>query len=200
MPAAMPVPLLLSPPLAIYLYWALGLAVGLVFFPRALVSPNGRYTGRRLALLAVSLALLAVNAVVYSNSVSDWGRTLEPVSVLIFSLGNGIAETLWFYAAFALGRSLAERLAAGRRVRFVAGLLSFLLYSGLIHGLFWMTVLPGHIAVASAYRPFLMPVLLAITLTWALWFFWYRDLHTVMVLHALVDLTLICNVKFSMLF
>jgi chlorophyllide a hydrolase len=190
----------LSPPLAIYIYWALGLTVGLVFFPRALVSPNWRYEGRRLTLLSVSLALLAVNAAVYSKSVFDGGRTIDLASVLIFSLGNGIAETIWFYAAFSFGRDLAERFAAGRHVQFVAGLLTFMLYSGLIHGLFWMTVLPEHIAIASEFRPFLMPVLLAITLSWALWFYWYRDLHTVMVLHALIDITMICNVKFSMFF
>ena len=124
---------------------------------------------------------------------------LEPLSVAIFSLGNGIAETLWSYAAFSLGRGLAARLATGPGRQFAAGLLSFMRFSGLIHALFWMTVLPAHIAVASAWRPFLMPVLLAITLSWALWFFWYRDLHTVMVLHALVDLTMILNLKFSML-
>ena len=189
----------LSAPAAIYLYWALGLVVGLVFFPRALVSPNWRYDRPREVLLCISLALLAVNAFVYSGSVFNNGRSVEAASVLIFVMGNGIAETIWFYAAFSLGRGLAERLAAGPAVQFIAGLLTFMLYSGLIHGLFWMAVLPEHIAVASALRPYLMPLLLAITLSWSLWFFWYRDLHTVMVLHALIDLTMICNVKFSML-
>jgi hypothetical protein len=50
----------------------------------------------------------------------------------------------------------------------------------------------------SPFKPFFMPIQLMIALSWALAFFWYRDLRTVFVLHALVDLTMIMNVKFSM--
>jgi chlorophyllide a hydrolase len=189
----------LSPPVAIYLYWALGLGAGLLWLRQDILSPNLRFDARRIALLSVSLALVAINAVVYTGCTADGGRTLDPLSVAIFSLGNGIAETIWFYAFFRLGEGLASRVVASSWIRFACGLLALMIYSGLIHSLFWMSVLPEQTLQSTALRPFLMPVLTLIAVSWSLAFFWYRDLHSVALLHALVDLTLICNVKFSML-
>jgi chlorophyllide a hydrolase len=188
----------LSPPVMISIYWALGLAVGGLFFRTQIFSFNPRYDTRRIALLIVSLALVAANAVVYSHSTSDGGRTLDLWSVPIFGLGNGIAETLWFYAFFRLGETLSERITSKRWAHFAAGLLVFMIYSGVIHSLFWANVFPEHVLQMTPFRPFLMPILVAITVSWALSFFWYRDLHTVMVMHVLIDVTAIWNMKFSM--
>ncbi len=43
-----------------------------------------------------------------------------------------------------------------------------------------------------------MPIQMMIAGSWALSFFWYHDIRTVILLHALVDVTMVANVKFSM--
>ncbi|NTU68199.1 MAG: hypothetical protein HGB02_04880 [Chlorobiaceae bacterium] len=192
--AALPAPLL------IYGYWAVAILIGLVFFRKDIFSFNPEFDGRRKALVALSVVILAVNAFVYSNSTTDGGRVIEPLSVLIFSIGNGIAETFMFFAMFRMGQALAGRFSPNQWAQFALGFLFFMIYSGVIHGLFWLPILPDHVVQTSPFKPFFMPIQLMIAASWALSFFWYRDLRTVIFLHAIVDLTMAWNVKFSMFY
>ncbi|AOS83681.1 hypothetical protein BIU88_05675 [Chlorobaculum limnaeum] len=191
-------------PLQIYAYWAIAIIIGVLFFRKDITAPNPPFDARRIGLLIFSVIILALNAYIYTNSTTDGGRTLDVWSALIFSVGNGIAETFMFYAMMRLGDKLADKLSSDewqlipKQSNFFVGLLFFMIYSGLIHGLFWLGILPEHIVQTSPFKPFFFPIQLMIALSWALAFFWYRDLRTVFVLHALVDLTMIMNVKFSM--
>ena len=188
----------LSVPMMIYTYWAFAFLVGMIFFKKDILSFNRDFDTRRIALLAVSLLVVAINAWVYSHSTTDGGRALDWLTVLVFSIGNGIAETFMFYAVFRLGANLAGRLTQNAWVLFFTGFFFFMVYSGLIHGLFWINILPEHVVQTSLYKPFFMPVQMLIASSWALSFFWYRDIRSVIFLHALVDLTMVCNVKFSL--
>lgn len=185
-------------PFQIYAYWAIALIIGFVFFRKDVTAPNPPFDKRRIGLLVFSVVILVLNAYIYSNSTTDGGRMLGPWSALIFSVGNGIAETFMFYAVFRLGQSLVGKFTQNQWAGFLVGFLFFMIYSGLIHGLFWLNILPEHVVQTSPFKPFFMPIQLMIALSWALSFFWYRDLRTVFVLHAIVDLTMIMNVKFSM--
>ena len=188
----------LSVPMMIYAYWAFALLVGILFFKNDILAFNREFDTRRIALLATSLIVVAINAWIYSNSTTDGGRALDPLTVLIFSIGNGIAETFMFYAVFRLGNALAGRFTQNSWALFITGFLFFIIYSGLIHGLFWINILPEHVVQTSPYKPFFMPIQLLIAGSWALNFFWYRDIRSVIILHALVDLTMVCNVRFSL--
>ncbi len=188
----------LSVPMMIYAYWAFALLVGFIFFKKEILAFNPEFDTRRIILLALSLIIIAVNAWVYSHSTTDGGRLLDIPTVITFSIGNGIAETFMFYAVFRLGSALAGRFTQNPWAIFMTGFFFFMIYSGLIHGLFWLNVLPHHVVQTSPYKPFFMPVQLLIASSWALSFFWYRDIRTVIFLHALVDLTMVCNVKFSL--
>jgi hypothetical protein len=188
----------LSAPLMIYAYWTLAILIGILFFRKDIFSFNPEFDTRRKTLLGLSIVILAVNAFVYSNSTTDSGRTLDPLSVLIFSVGNGIAETFMFYAMFRIGQTLAGKFTPNQWAQFAVGFLFFMIYSGIIHARFWLPILPDHVVQTSPFKPFFMPVQLMIATSWALSFFWYRDLRTVIILHAFVDLTMIMNVKFSM--
>lgn len=185
-------------PLQIYAYWAIAILIGVLFFRKDITAPNPPFDARRIGLLIFSVIILALNAYIYSNSTTDGGRVLDPWSALIFSVGNGIAETFMFYAVFRLGQSLVGKFTQNQWAGFIVGFLFFMIYSGIIHGFFWLNILPEHVVQTSPFKPFFMPIQLMIALSWALAFFWYRDLRTVFVLHALVDLTMIMNVKFSM--
>jgi len=188
----------LSVPVMIYAYWAFAFLVGIIFFKKDILEFNRDFDAQRIILLASSLVIIAINAWVYSHSTSDGGRKLDLLTVLVFSIGNGIAETFMFYAVFRLGTALAGRFTQNSLALFFTGFIFFMVYSGLIHGLFWINILPTHVVQTSPYKPFFMPVQMLIACSWALNFFWYRDIRSVIFLHALVDLTMACNVKFSM--
>ncbi len=188
----------LSVPVMIYAYWAFAFLVGFLFFKKDILSFNREFDTRRTILLAASLLIVAVNAWVYSHSTSDGGRQLDILTVLVFSIGNGIAETFMFYAVFQLGTLLAGKFTKNPWALFITGFILFMVYSGLIHGLFWINILPTHVVQTSPYKPFFMPVQILIASSWALTFFWYRDIRTVILLHSMIDLTMALNVKFSL--
>ncbi|MEI8102661.1 MAG: hypothetical protein WCG61_03940 [Chlorobium sp.] len=188
----------------IYAYWTLAFLVGLLFFRKDILTFNREFDTRRVVLIVASFVVVAINAWVYSHSTTDGGRPLDPLTVVIFSVCNGIAETFMFYAVFRLGDLLASKLSSDnwqltpKQSNFIIAMLFFVAYSGLIHGLFWINILPEHVVQTSPYKPFFMPIQMLIAGSWALSFFWYRDIRTVILLHALVDLTMAINVKFSL--
>ena len=188
----------LSVPMMIYAYWVFAFLVGIIFFKKDILAFNHEFDTRRITLLVASLTIVAINAWVYSHSTTDGGRALDFLTVLVFSIGNGIAETFMFYAVFRLGTTLAGRFTQNSWALFITGFICFMVYSGLIHGLFWINILPQHVVQTSLYKPFFMPVQMLIASSWALSFFWYRDIRSVIFLHALVDLTMVCNVRFSL--
>ena len=103
-----------------------------------------------------------------------------------------------FYAVFRIGTTLAGKFTQNAWALFITGFICFMVYSGLIHGLFWINILPTHVVQTSAYKPFFMPVQMLIACSWALTFFWYRDIRTVILLHSMIDLTMALNVKFTL--
>ncbi len=187
-----------SVPMKIFAYWFIAIVVGLFFFRKETFTFNTNFDLRRKALLGASLLIVAFNAWVYTNSTFDGGRPLDIASVIVFTIGNGIAETFLFYAFFVIGEKLAGLVTENPWALFIAGFFSFMIYSGFIHGLFWIDILPEHVNQASPLKPLFMPTQILIAGSWALSFFWYRDLPSVFVLHGLVDLTMILNVKFSL--
>ncbi|MGB0130144.1 hypothetical protein, partial [Chlorobium sp.] len=166
-------------------YWFIAIAIGLIFFRKETFSYNTCFDLRRKVLLAASVVIVALNAFVYSNSTYDSGRTIDWPSVILFTFGNGIAETFMFYAFFSMGEKLADKMSSDacqlipKQTSFIVGILFFMVYSGLIHGLFWLDILPEHVNQASPFKPLFMPTQLLIAGSWALSFFWYRDLPTV---------------------
>ena len=84
------------------------------------------------------------------------GRPLRPITCLIFGVSNGIFETRAFAASFDLGRVVASRTMKGSFADntanvsiagFIVGNISMMVFSGLIHALFWdKYVLPPHIS------------------------------------------------------
>ncbi|MDT9547398.1 MAG: hypothetical protein HQ516_03050 [Chlorobium sp.] len=188
----------LSVPFMVYTYWIIAIGIGLAFFRKDIFSFSTDFGPRRIILLTASLLIVALNAWVYSNSTFSSGRPLDLWTLLVFSVGNGIAETFMFYAVFRLGTLLAGKATGNPWLLFSAGFLLFIIYSGLIHGLFWINILPEHVDQASPFKPFFMPVQLLIAGSWALSFFWYRDIRSVILLHAMIDFTMAWNVRFSL--
>jgi len=160
-----------SVPFMVYTYWIIAIGIGLAFFRKDIFSFSTDFGPRRILLLAGSLIIVALNAWVYSNSTYSSGRPLDLWTLLVFSIGNGIAETFMFYAVFRLGTALAGKATSNPWILFSAGFLLFVIYSGLIHGMFWINILPEHVDQTSQFKPFFMPVQIMIAGSWALSFF-----------------------------
>lgn len=104
----------------------------------------------------------------------------------VFTVLNGVLEQLmfvfWFLAGCLLGRWLGVR--SGWKI-FVLGFLSYSVYSGFIHGWFWVSILPSH--DISEYALVRVGLLLLMSLSW-MWVFWrYRAIAAIICMHIFID-------------
>jgi hypothetical protein len=115
--------------------------------------------------------------------------------LLVFSLLNGILEQLMFVFWFLAGCWLANRLniQSGWKL-FGVGYLSYSIYSGLIHGLFWVSVLPLHQILGNI--GIRLGLLSLMSLLW-MWLFWrYRALVAIIAMHSVIDFLSIGHLHF----
>jgi chlorophyllide a hydrolase len=115
--------------------------------------------------------------------------------LLIFSLLNGILEQLMFVFWFLAGCWIANRLnIQSSWMIFGFGFFSYSIYSGLIHGLFWVSVLPLHQAIGNI--GIRLSLLLVMSLLW-MWLFWrYRALVAIIAMHSVIDFLSIGHLHF----
>ncbi len=190
----------MSPDLQIYLYWAIGLVLGYVVLKDELKTINTTFDTRRILLIIGMAVVVLLNVEIYSNSTSYGSRELDMLTLIVFSIGNGIAETLVFFSLFKIAENLVGKVSQNPWVLFISGFFVFMIYSGLIHGLFWLDILPEHIVDTpenAFYRSLFMPIQIMLALGWSLSFFWYRDLYAIFLFHGLVDATMVYCVRFS---
>uniref|UniRef100_A0A7S2MM11 CPBP family intramembrane metalloprotease n=1 Tax=Helicotheca tamesis TaxID=374047 RepID=A0A7S2MM11_9STRA len=142
--------------LLMVVYWAVGYAAAIStndiwdrLFRSVPPIDDGYYWASFGACL---LATVLAQAKYYWNT-TDGGRAFRWFSLLAFVLGNGIFESLWFFASFdciAVSFDLNFAPMAGgwttkHALQFLVGFLSFSIYSGVAHSLFWGAfVLPPH--------------------------------------------------------
>ncbi|NTV45538.1 MAG: hypothetical protein HGB11_03215 [Chlorobiales bacterium] len=191
----------MSPEIQIFTYWGIGIAMGLIFLRKELLNINKTFDGKRIALLIASALVVLGNALVYSKSTNFGDRALDPLTMIVFAIGNGVAETFVFFSLFKIGETLIARVTENKFILFGAGMLIFIIYSGLIHGLFWLNILPEHIVNTpenAFYRSLFMPIQLLIATSWSLSFFLYRDLYAIIFFHSLVDAIMVYCVRFSL--
>lgn len=109
---------------------------------------------------------------------------------LIFSVFNGILEQFMFLFWMLVGCYLAKQWFAHRpRLVFISGYLSFAVFSGFIHALFWKSVLPHH-----EPNTFIIITMLSImSLVW-MWLFWrYKSIIPIMTMHVCLDWIMISH-------
>jgi hypothetical protein len=132
-------------------------------------------------------------------------RPVLPLPTVIFALGNGIFETLSFAFVYWLGATIGSWLvgliasaAVASAAGFVLGLIFFAIYGGLIHGFFWLRLLPPHFddsPQSQAIRKFRPLAEVALVLGWCLCLWLYKDIWTVVFFHTLVDVGLMLRVR-----
>ncbi|OUC16678.1 MAG: hypothetical protein B0A82_00115 [Alkalinema sp. CACIAM 70d] len=184
----------------IWLYWLVCLlAAVLLMVTRqkipGLLSPQLETTEQSGYLRSVLLGwaftgLAAINYILLTHK--ETPGTYQLTDLGVFSLVNGTLEQLMFVFWFLLGCWLGKQLNVQSPWKiFGLGFLSYSLYSGAIHALFWVNVLPKH------QPALIMPVfLLIMSLGW-MWLFWrYRALGSIITMHIMIDFLTLGHLHF----
>lgn len=186
------------------LYWLISFVFGTLFLWDWLRSWNVGATLASPALVVYLCCSFALSQILYVLIARHDGRPIHWPALLIFAFGNGFAETLAFATIYRCGELLGAwsvgLVAPGFAsiAGFIVGVVFFTIYGGLIHGVFWLRVLPPHLddnprsrRIRKA-RPLAEVVLV---MGWSLCFWLYRDIWTVVFLHILVDIGLMLLVR-----
>ncbi len=113
--------------------------------------------------------------------------------LVTFSCVNGILEQGMFIFWFILGLLLAERLRITRPIwRFTLGFVSYSLYSGLIHSLFWSQFLPDHIPAGGL----IVCLLLVMSGIWMGLVWRYQAIVSIVLMHIVVDFITVGHLHF----
>jgi chlorophyllide a hydrolase len=181
---------------SVWIYWACCLAAAAAIVAQRhsvtlLLSPNSGSAKKAGYKASVTLGWLATFATALTYALLT--RKFETGSyraaeLVTFAVVNGVLEQFMFIFWFLMGCYLAKISAPGKPIlAFGFGYVAYVVYSGLIHGLFWVAVLPAHRPVT-----FIMVVLLSITsLVW-MWLFWrYRAIVSIVAMHIVVDILMI---------
>jgi hypothetical protein len=192
------------PERAIGLYWLISVAVGIPVLWDWLTAWNVPATLNMPWLLLYLCCSFALSQVLYVLVARHDGRPIHFGALVVFSLGNGFAETLAFAAVYRLGEFAGSRsvvlFAPGFAsvAGFIAGVILFAIYGGLIHGLFWLRVLPPHLddtPRSRTIRKSRPAAEVALVLGWSLCLWLNRDIWSVIFFHVLVDVGLMLLVR-----
>jgi len=202
-----PAPIFLSPSHAgrsILGYWAVCFVLGVPLLWDWLSAWNVGATLGSPLLVVYLIVSFAVSQALYVVVARHDGRPLSSFETLMFGLGNGIAETLAFALVYRLGEVIGSAVVGlffpgwASVGGFLSGLGLFVIYGGLIHGLYWLQILPPHLDDAPRSRAIrkVRPLFeVALVLGWSLCFWLFRDIWSVVFLHILVDVGLMLRVR-----
>lgn len=158
-----------------------------------LISPDVDDRDGYLSALVMGWGVTLLTSVIYvlfTQKYVDGAYRLTDLT--LFSVANGVLEQLMFVFWFLVGSYLGQRLFPKQPLRsFWVGYLSYVIYSGLIHPLFWVQVLPSH-------EPFLpmIGILPLMSLFW-MWLLWrYRAVIAIVAMHIVIDFLTIGHLHF----
>jgi chlorophyllide a hydrolase len=186
---------------SIWIYWlACGVATTLLVINQQqisnLLSPDLELPqpqpGYRLTLMLGWAATLLAAIAYISFTHKQVAGTYHIQDLVIFSLLNGVLEQLMFICWFLLGCWFAHQFNIKRSWQiFGLGFLSYAIYSGAIHALFWIKVLPDH--QPAVVMPFILVIM---SLAW-MWLFWrYRAIVAMIAMHIAIDFLTVGHLHF----
>ncbi|MFQ3660790.1 MAG: hypothetical protein SNJ69_00205 [Chloroflexaceae bacterium] len=194
----------LNPERMILTYWAVATLVGSLVLWDWIGAWNVPATLQVPGLPIYLVLTFALSQVLYLLVARFDGRPIHWGATAVFALGNGIAETLAFGVVYRLGETIGAGIVGlflpslASFAGFLLGVVCFVVYGGLIHGFFWLQMLPPHLDDSPRSRKIrkLRPMAeVALVLGWSLCFWLTRDLWTVAFFHILVDIGLMLKVR-----
>jgi len=186
-------------PLAIY--WAIGVVVGSFALRSDIAQIVTKFGTGHVLSVGIGLLVTLVTMVAYDQISMSGGRSLHLPTFIGFPLLNGICETILFIASFKIGVALANSFTTQPLWLFLAGTVTFFAYSGAIHALFWLKILPPHLdkspKLKSIRRVWILG-LVAVSLMWGWIYFTYQDFWSVAVLHAIFDAGMVYSIRYRL--
>lgn len=185
-------------------YWAIAATLGVLVLWDWISAWNVPATLRVPGLPVYLVLTFALSQVLYMLVARYDGRPIHWGATVVFALGNGIAEALAFGVVYRIGEIIGAGLVGlfapsiASFAGFLLGVLFFIGYGGLIHSLFWLSMLPPHLDDSPRSRKIrqLRPFAeVALVIGWSLCFWLTRDVWTVVFLHVLVDIGLMLKVR-----
>ncbi len=191
---------------AIVFYWLSALALTLLFRLPEPFTFNVAQTVASVWGVVLLVVSLGISQWLYAQVAIHEERPFNWLGTPIFIIGNSLGETLAFLLVFKLGTFIGGSLAtpfglAGTSyhvLTFGFGFLTFLIYGGAIHGLFWMRIFPPHFREderALKVRKFRLWSESALSFSWCLVFYVFEDFWSVVFFHAIVDTVLMIRVR-----
>ena len=185
-------------------YWGISLLFGIPLLWDWLGAWNVAATWANPWLVAYLIVTFAIGQGLYFLVARHDGRPFQLGPTVIFGIGNGILETLAFAVTYRVGEIIGSTLvgwfapAWASGAGFALGVVLFVIYGGLIHGLFWLKILPPHLDDAPRsrqIRKFRPAAEIALVLGWSICLWVTRDIWTVIFFHTLVDIGLMLRVR-----
>lgn len=186
------------------LYWLISTVIGVFALWDWLTTWNVPITFSQPWLVLYLCFSFILSQTLYVLVARHNGRPIHLGALVIFAIGNGIAETLAFATVYRLGDLIGSRLVGifvpdfAAIAGFILGVTFFSIYGGLIHGLFWLRVLPPHLddnPRSHSIRKFRPVAEVVLVLGWSLCMALNRDIWTVIFFHTLVDVGLMVLVR-----
>ena len=186
-------------PLAIY--WTICVVVGVVYLRPEVMQFPAIVGSSHVVTVVAGLLAVVVTTVAYKRVTTFGMRSLHLPTLFGFSLANGICETIAFFASFKVGVVIASLFTTSPLWLFTVGLTTFFAYSGAIHALFWLKILPAHLnkspAVKNSRRVWIVG-LVALSSVWSWLFFAFQDFWSVAVLHILFDMGMVYCIRYRL--
>jgi chlorophyllide a hydrolase len=132
--------------------------------------------------LAWAATLMAAGGYILSVGKGEVGN-YGVGDILLFSVLDGVLEQFMFVFWFLFGCWMTRLATRKSAIVFTGGLFAFVIYSALIHQLFWVKVWPAH----TRTRTLWLWTLSIMSLLW-MWVFWRcRRLVPIIAMHAVLD-------------
>lgn len=192
------------PERAIVIYWGISLVLGVLALRHWIGAWNVSTTLSHPGLVVYLALTFALSQVLYVLVARHDDRPVRALPTVIFALGNGIFETFAFAFVYWLGALIGSSVvglfapAAASVAGFGLGLVFFMIYGGLIHGLFWLRLLPPHFddsPRSKSIRKARPLAEVALVFGWGLCLWLFNDIWTVVLVHTLVDVGLMLRVR-----
>jgi hypothetical protein len=189
---------------SILAYWGITVLLGILFLQDWITSWNVGATLARPWLAAYLVITWTISQSVYMVVARHGERPIHWGPTVIFALFNGICETFAFALVYRAGQLLGSTLAGlvfpsiASIAGFGVGILFFIIYGGLIHGLFWIKLLPPHFDESPLSRALrnIRPLIEVLLVSgWSLCFWLTQDIWSVVFFHILVDFILMLRVR-----
>ena len=188
--------------LPIWIYWLFcAIATFLVIsnrkFAYKLLSPESASShqdrGYAISLLLGWGTTLLASVIYILFTIKNETGPYKLPDLVSFSLLNGVLEQFMFIFWFLVGCYLAQKRFPKQSIAiFILGYMSYCLYSGIIHPLFWFQVLPDH----EPFTP--MALILPFMSAFWMWLLWrYRAVTAIIAMHIVVDFLAVGHLHFT---